>query len=170
LVAVVPQLKAKTILPDTCGDYNVKFDVKTHKNPHQTIEAEPGKAKIVFVENENGAIGLFMYATTRFGVDGAWVGANYDNSYFVVTLEPGVHPLCGDWQSSLKLFNKLLDVSTFTAEAEKVYYYAANVVVTRTATGQSGAAVNYDFSFAPLDEDQGKYRVKAWKLSTLKTK
>ncbi|MGA3080240.1 MAG: hypothetical protein ABSD44_02525 [Terracidiphilus sp.] len=175
LLAAV-QARAKTILPDACGDDSVKFDVKTEQG--QPVPAPPpdGKAQIVFIENENQGLGLGMHATIRFGMDGAWVGANNDNSYFVVNVDPGVHHLCVSWQSSLKMIKKSIDVASFTAEPGKVYYYAANVILTvvRGATGpgvsSGGGGTSIDFNLAPLDEDAGKFRVKAWKLATWKSK
>jgi len=151
-----------TVLPDACGDDKVKFDVSTKS--HQPAPAPPaaGKAQIVFVENENHMLGPFMYATVRFGLDGAWAGANNNNSYFAVTVDPGIHHLCANWQSALPMIKKYIDVASFTAEPGKVYYFAANVIVTPTG----GNNVNYDFNLAQLDDDAGQYRVKAWKLAT----
>jgi len=160
------QAKAKTVLPDACGDDSIKFDVKTETG--KTLPAPPpaGKAQIVFIENENHPIGPFMYATVRFGLDGVWAGANNNNSYFTVTVEPGVHHLCASWQSSLKRLNKSIDVASFTAEADKIYYFAGNVKV--IPVGNDNA--DFTFNLEPLNEDEGKYRVKAWKLATWKTK
>ena len=160
-LAFAAQARA-TVLPDACGDDKVKFDVKTEKGQSAPATPEAGKAQIVFIENENHMIGPFMYATVRFGLDGAWVGANNNNSYFVLPVDPGVHHLCVSWQSALPMLKKSIDVASFTAEPGKVYYFAATVKV--TPTGDNNAT--YDFSLAPLDDDEGKYRVKAWKLAT----
>lgn len=155
-----------TILPDACGDDKVKFDVKTENSKTALAPPEDGKAQIVFIENENHMIGPFMYATVRFGMDGAWAGANNNNSYFTLSVAPGVHHLCASWQSALGRVKKNIDVASFTAEPGKVYYFAAIVKV--TPTGDNNA--NIDFSLSQLDEDEGKYRVKAWKLATWKSK
>jgi hypothetical protein len=160
-LALAVQARA-TVLPDACGDDKVKFDVSTQS--HQPPPAPPaeGKAQIVFVENENHMLGPFMYATVRFGMDGAWVGANSNNSYFVVNVDPGVHHLCVSWQSALPMLKKSVDMASFTAEPGKVYYFAANVKV--IPTGDNTAT--YDFDLSQLDDDAGHYRVKAWKLAT----
>ena len=121
----------------------------------------PGKAQIVFIENENHMLGPFMYATIRFGLDGAWAGANNNNSYFVVPVDPGVHHLCVSWQSALPSLKKSIDVASFTAEPGKVYYFAANVRV--IPVGENAAT--YDFGLSQLDDDAGQYRVKAWKVA-----
>jgi hypothetical protein len=60
------------------------------------------------------------------------------------------------------MLKKSIDVASFTAEPGKVYYFAANVKV--IPTGDNNAT--YDFALSQLDDDQGKYRVKAWKLAT----
>ena len=155
-----------TTLPDACGDDKVKFDVKTEKSETAPAGPAEGNAQIVFIENENHAIGPFMTATVRFGLDGAWAGANNNNSYFTVTVDPGVHHLCVNWQSALKMLKKSIDVASFTAEPGKVYYFAAEVKV--IPVGDNNAT--YDFGLSQLDDDAGKYRVKAWKLATWKSK
>lgn len=168
--------RAKTVLPDACGDDSVKFDVSPLKNVARPGPPPDGKAQIVFVENESQGLGFGMHATIRYGVDGAWAGANNGNTFFVMNVDPGEHHLCVSWQSALKMLKKSIDVTSFTAEAGKVYYYAANITITAVA-GASGPGVtnggggaNVAFALAPLNEDEGKYRVKAWKLATWKTK
>lgn len=151
-----------TILPDSCGDDKVKFDVSTLKGQPAPAAPEAGKAQIVLIENENRMLGPFMYATVRFGLDGAWAGANSNNSYFTVNVDPGVHHLCVSWQSALPMLKKSIDVTSFTAEPGKVYYFAADVKV--IPVGDDSAT--YDFALAQLSDDEGQYRVKAWELAS----
>jgi hypothetical protein len=162
--AIALQARA-TILPDACGDDKVKFNV-TIESSKPSAAPEASKAQIVFIENENHMIGPFMHATVRFGMDGAWVGANNGNSFFTATVDPGVHHLCASWQSAFSTLKKSIDVASFTAEPGKVYYFAADVKV--IPTGENTA--EYNFSLGRLDDDQGKYRVKAWKFATWKSK
>jgi hypothetical protein len=158
-LAFAAQARATT-LPDACGDDKVKFDVKTENS--KTVPAPPtdGKAQIVFIENENQPIGPFMHATVRFGIDGAWVGADNGNSYFALSVDSGVHHLCANWQSVIK--GKNVDLTSFTAEPGKIYYFASNVTV------ESESVVN--FGLSQLNEDEAKYRIKASKFSTWKSK
>ena len=116
----------------------------------------------MFVENENQVIGPFMHATVRFGMDGAWVGANSGNSYFALTVEPGVHHLCASWQSALGNTKKDVDVTSFTAEPGHVYYFAAAVTV--------NSRTSITFGLSQLNEDEGKYLVKGRDLSISKPK
>ncbi|MGD0790976.1 MAG: hypothetical protein ABR920_04325 [Terriglobales bacterium] len=160
-LACAGQLWATT-LPDSCGNDKVKFDVKTEEGQPAPAGPAEGKAQIVFIENENQMIGAFMYATVRFGMDGAWVGANYGNSYFALTVDPGVHHLCASWQSSLGRLKKNVDLTSFTAEPGQVYYFAAQVTV--------ASRDSMIFGLSQLNEDEGKYRVKLSKLSTSKPK
>jgi hypothetical protein len=176
LLASASQIQPKTILPDACGDDGVKFEVTALKNAPAPAPPPDGKAQIVFVENESQGLGFGMHATIRYGLDGSWAGANNGNTFFIANVDPGEHHLCVSWQSALKMLKKSIDVASFTAEAGKVYYYAANITIT-TVAGASGPGVtsggggaNIAFALAPLNEDEGKYRVKAWKLSTWKTK
>ena len=176
-------MRAKTILPDACGDADVKFDVKGEKNQPPPAAAEAGKAQIVFTESGRGV--------ARFGVDGAWVGANDGDSYFAVSVAPGEHHLCMSFQvpalAGGKFKQESVRLLSFTAEAGKVYFFegssgaiggggGGSTYVQNTggapggqwvhSAGTSGMPV---FGFTQLDEDTGKYRLKAWKLATWKT-
>jgi hypothetical protein len=148
-----------TTLPDSCGDDRVKFDVKTEAG--QPLPAGPaeGKALIVFMENQNHMITPFHYATVRFAMDGAWVGANKGDSYFVLAVAPGVHHLCASWQSDLETLKKDVKATSFTAEAGQVYYFAGEIVASRDTL---------IFNFSELNEDEAKYQLKSLRLSTSK--
>jgi hypothetical protein len=155
-----------TVLPDACGDDKVNFDVSTQKNQPAPAPPVAGKAQIVFIENDDKEIGCIALceATTRVGMDGAWVGANNGNSYFVLAVDAGVHHLCASWQSALSMLKKNVDVVSFTAKPGKVYYFAAQIVDT------GGKEVPPTIALSQLNEDEGKYRVKAWNLATWKSK
>jgi hypothetical protein len=149
---------AANTLPDSCGDDKVKFDVATQEGQPLPPAPPEGKAQIVFMQIENQMVTPFSEATIRFGMDGSWVGANNGNSYFALTVDPGVHHLCASWQSVLETFKKNVGLTLFTAEPGKTYYFAAQVTVT--------SRDNVTFALSPLNEDEGKYRLKSSKLST----
>jgi hypothetical protein len=168
------QARAKTVLPDACGDDSVKFDVSTQKDQPAPEPPPAGSAQIVFVEEQNARASFHM-VTVRYGVDGNWVGANYGDSYFVLNVTPGVHHLCVNAQGD----KKAVGMTSFTAEAGKVYSYEASTTVTRsgggmvtmtgahgTSTGMAPGSMSKIFQFNLLSEDEGKYRIKAWKLAT----
>jgi hypothetical protein len=97
-----------------------------------------------------------------------------------LTIAPGLHHLCVNAQGA----KKAVGVTSFTAEAGKIYYYEASTTVTRSgggmvtttaangtmSTGMAPGHLSASFQFNELSEDEGKYRVKAWKLATWKTK
>jgi hypothetical protein len=149
-----------TTLPDSCGDDKVKFDVKTEVGQSAPAGPAEGKAQIIFIETENQMVVPFHSATVRFGMDGAWVGANYSNSHFALTVDPGVHHLCASWQSDIG--KKNVDVTSFTAEPGQVYYFAAAITVNSRSS--------ITFALSQSNEDEAKYRLKTSKLSTSKPK
>jgi hypothetical protein len=63
------------------------------------------------------------------------------------------------------MLNKSIDVASFTAEAGKTYYFAANVKVIPAGENQA----TYDFNLSQLSDDAGQYRLKAWKVATWTT-
>ena len=118
------------------GPDKVQFDVTTDKkqHPEAKAKAEAGKAAVYVFEDERREPNeLFGLVTTRIGVDGQWVGANHGKSYFFFSVDPGSHDLCANWQSSFKMYSKLVSAASLTAEAGKVYYFRA-VVEERTHT------------------------------------
>lgn len=149
-------------LPGSCGSATVKFEVKTRKGPAPPAVPPAGKAQVVLLENENEMIGPFMHVTVRFAMDGSWIGADKGNSYFTVDVAPGKHHLCANWQSAMRRFKKNVDLTSFSAEPGKVYYFAAAVTV------ESQYVVNFDLS--QLNEDEGEYRVKLSEHATSRQK
>jgi hypothetical protein len=158
--AVHASAKDKTILPDACGDDSIKFNVSTNKDQPPPAPPEAGKAQIIFVENYQKPAFTGGLSTTRVGVDGTWVGANEGNSYFVLTVDPGVHHVCVNYQG----MKHDVEVKSFTAESGKIYYFETKLVWI-----SQGHALNHTFELLPLDNDTGSYRLKAWKLATWKT-
>jgi len=157
--------KSKAILPDGCGDDAINFDANWEKDNPGLPALADGKALIVFVETIPDA-GLYARTTTRFGVDGAWVGATKGDAYFTFSVTPGEHDLCASMQSAPSGAKKTFTQSaTLTAEAGKVYYFEAAMNV--IGSQKFGIA---SFDLAQLSEKDGKYRVKAWKFATSKPK
>jgi hypothetical protein len=184
---------AATVLPDACGSDKAKFDVETAKPATPAvIEPVAGKARVVFIEtviNTGYPFGGPNF-TTRFGVDGKWVGAASNNSYFVLDFDPGVHHLCSAVQSSFSAPKDKIGIAKFTAEAGKVYYLdfmitnknssggvhfiqGANSPMAPAGTppppptmvpGQANIDSSNGLGF--LDEDDAKFRIKSSKIST----
>ncbi len=147
-------------LPASCGDARATYKVTDAKASAFSATPPVGKARVVFIERENQMVVPFHYATVRIGMDGAWMGADYNNSYLSFDVEPGEHHLCASWQTHLEKSQKSTDVASFTAEAGKIYYFVAQITITG---GDSVAPVA--FSFNPVDADEGKWRLKSSKLS-----
>jgi hypothetical protein len=182
------QARAKTVLPDACGDDKAQFEVKTEESQPAPAPPPDGKAQIVFVDDDSVKTSGFSFTTFRYGMDGAWMGANKGNSYFVLNVDPGVHHLCVSPQTVSSKGRMTVGIASVNAEPGKVYYLAAQLSVLGGArgayvpptTGANGVITPgrnvgsapgvISLDFVQLDEDSGRYRVKAWKLSTWKTK
>lgn len=136
-----------------CGPGNVSFKVKLDDTQHTPSQPEPGKARIYFI-HESGGAGTLAYPTTKLGIDGAWVGANHDDTYFSVSVAPGEHHLCATLQSSR--VDQRVELAHFTAEAGKVYYYRTRLVLSRSVDL---------LELELIDSDQGKYLVATFPLS-----
>jgi hypothetical protein len=134
-----------------CGPKDAGFGVKLEKNQHTLAQPESGKALVYFIQ-EKGSDSFAV--TTKIGIDGAWVGANKNSSYFAASVEPGEHHVCANVQS---FRGHPVELAHFTAEAGQVYYFNARVVY--------GEAADANLFFAPVDTDQAKYLIAAFPLS-----
>jgi hypothetical protein len=89
-------------LAAACGPANVNYKVNLDRSQHGPIPPEAGKALVYFIHDagipfESLTIG---YPTTKYGVDGSWVGAGHGDSWFAVAVAPGEHHVCTVLQSS----------------------------------------------------------------------
>jgi len=138
--------KPSGVATPACGPKDASFDVMLHKAQHTLAQPEPGKALVYFIQ-EKGAV-------SRIGVDGAWVGANKNSSYFAVSVEPGEHHLCASVQS---FRGRPVGLLHFTAEAGMVYYFSVRVIF--------GEATNPYLFLGAVDSDQAKYLIATLPLS-----
>jgi hypothetical protein len=101
-----------------CGPAETQFDVKVDATQHPTGTPEEGKALVYFFEDWD------LGPTMRVGLDGSWVGATYNKSYFSLSVAPGEHAVCTEWQSGTfkKTAQRVGEAKTFTFEAGKVYF------------------------------------------------
>lgn len=141
-----------------CGPTNIKFDVTTKSPSGPAPSATPGKALVVFLQDD-----LQFTArprpTTRFAIDGTWEGATHSNSYFYVVVAPGEHHVCANWQSSgLVESGRSMAVLHFTAEAGKSYYFRARDI--------AGRDRGTELVLARLDSDEAKLILLSFLLSS----
>ncbi len=140
-----------------CGPENISFDVTLDKSHSLQPNAEPGKATVVFIQDLGTAkFGLGVHLIGRIGIDGSWVGATKDSSYFSVSLGPGEHHICVNLVS--RLLGNPVEFAHFTAEAGKVYYFRSRYIS------------DGNLLLGPVDSDEAKYQVAVFPLSVSKLK
>src|SRR5882762_1272192 len=148
-----------------CGAENTKFDVKTDRSQHPFVKPEPGKALVYFLQDD-AYFQSVPRPTTRFGLDGNWVGATQANAYFYVSVDPGEHHLCADWQSFVG-FNvaQKSAAAHFTAEAGGVYFFVVNDRA--DAAGEHGEQQRpAGMKLSALDSDEGQLLMSKFGFST----
>ena len=163
--AVAQDSPATALETDGCGANEVHFEVKTDKKQHPTAQPDAGKA-LVYVIGASWSDYVTVHIgtpPTRFGVDGAWVGANGYRSYFFFPVEPGDHRLCTNVQARLKGQVKTSTAAiSFTAEAGKTYYF-------RTKTPE-GAETTGEVKLLPVDPAEAQVLLAATSFSTFHLK
>jgi hypothetical protein len=119
-----------------CGPAATEFSVKVDKNQHVATQPEPGKALVYVIAQENPEDSYNVGdITTRVGLDGTWVGANYGQSYLSFSVAPGEHHVCVDWQSTIASRQQLSGAVDVTAEAGKTYYLRTSILASGLAGG-----------------------------------
>jgi hypothetical protein len=132
-----------------CGPMNVRFDVHPAE-PQPLTQPEPGKSLVYVIEVFDRAVNQISRPTLRIGLDGKWAGAVKGDSYLALSVDPGEHHLCTNWQSRLKQFSSKAAFFGLNAESGKVYYLRARII-------EGGS--DFALDFAPVDADEGKYLV-----------
>jgi hypothetical protein len=149
-------LKPPAPLPPACGPQTVFLNVKLDKSQYTLSQPEPGKAQVYFIQDADPQ-GLGVGSVRRIGLDGAWIGANKNSSWFSVSVNPGEHHVCvQDQPISDRFMDNPVGLMHFTAEAGKVYYYRTRLVLSRTVEL---------LELEPIDSDQGKYLIASFPLS-----
>jgi len=147
-----------------CGPDKIKFDVKTNSHQHTVAQPQPGKA-LVYAFEDFPHTGLTIGGvTTKVGLDGTWVGANYDNSYFFFLVDPGDHSLCASVQSSVPGTSKLKAAASLTAEAGKVYYFWTLVLHVSDPNRPT------EVKLEPVDPAEGRLLIASSPFSTSRPK
>lgn len=154
-------------LPPSCGDQEIKFDVKTQKGASPTAGLDAVKAQLVFVETMDKGDKyhhcLACDATTRVAVDGTWIGADHGDSYFAFTIDPGAHSVCVNWQSIASAEGRQFGTLDVNAEAGNIYYFQIAVVVHEEKNPQFSV---YNMTLAPIPPESGSALVQKSALSS----
>jgi hypothetical protein len=134
-----------------CGPRTGSFAVNLDSSQHTQAQPEPGKALVYFIQEKGKDT---FSVTTTIGIDGAWVGANKNSSYFSVSVEPGERHVCANVQS---FRGHPVGLAHFTAEAGKVYYFNARAVY--------GEESSLYLFFGEVDSDEAEYLIAPSPLS-----
>jgi hypothetical protein len=136
-----------------CGPNEMHFDVKTDKTQHPQAPPDAARA-VIYIFSER----ISFDQTYRIGMDGKWMGATHDESYFFFAAEPGEHRLCWDVQKGQDKLSDQGAAVTFTAEAGKAYFF-------RT-TMRGNNEITLRWRFERIDAAEGMFMVSSRPLST----
>jgi hypothetical protein len=157
---------AQNRLASACGPANVNYKVSLDRSQHGPIPPETGKALVYFIHDAGIPDQIFLsgkvtigYPTTKYGVDGSWVGAGHGDSWFAVAVTPGEHHVCTVLQSSF--VGQRVELTHFTAEAGKSYYFRTQLIT-------SGSVELLELEW--VDSDEADYLISLYPMATAKAK
>lgn len=142
-----------------CGPQEQHLQVVKDNNNHTPADMETGKARIIFINQLVIDATLIGHYTEPIGMDGAWVGANHNNSWFSIAVEPGEHHFCS--LIDQRFDSGGIELLHLNVEAHKTYY-----VRSRFLRVNNTVLHNFDL----IDSDQGAYLVSIFPKSEVKVK
>jgi hypothetical protein len=159
-LALAQNQATETAVAPGCGTVDTKFDVKTNSSQHPFAKPEPGKALVYFLQDDTYFQSV-PRPTTRFGIDANWIGATHANSYFYISVNPGEHHLCADWQSFVG-FNvgQKSAAAHFTAVEGQTYFF----LVKNHGGGKEQPPAG--MKFAPVDSDEAQLLMSKFAFSS----
>lgn len=149
------QYADQTRMAAACGPAETSFKVNLDRRQHGPVSPEAGKAQVYFIHVagipfEHLTAG---YPTTKYALDGSWVGAGHGDSWFA--LAPGEHHVCATLQS---LFvDQRVELAHFMAEAGKSYFFRTHLVM-------SGSVELLELD--QIDSDEGGYLIGSYPQAT----
>ena len=149
LVLVYPANSQSQRVPISisCGASSDSTAVYLDSSPHPIAQPGPGKAVIYFIQDVDQPV-ILPYPVVSIGIDGRWVGANENDSYFAVTVEPGWHDLCAAGDPE---FDHLV------AEPGGVYFFHIKIFVAEDGVEFA--------SLAPLRSDDASLLIASYPLA-----
>jgi hypothetical protein len=146
-----------------CGPTDFKFEVKSSDSSHPVTQPAAGKALVYFLQDDK-VFESHPRPTVKWGVDGTWIGATQANTYFYISLDPGEHHLCSEWQTSVIVTaGHQAAAAHFTAEAGQVYYFRAQDFYWKD-TNAASVKLN------PVDSDEAQLLMSKFGFSTSQPK
>jgi hypothetical protein len=139
-----------------CGPDGVQFDVKLGPSEHSIATFDAGKALVYIAQDIGIGDPSGPPVTALVGLDGAWVGANEQNSHLSFSVDPGEHHICVRRNMKYGMLSQMIALSHFTAEPGKVYYFRTRIF----ASGDK-----YFLDFSPIDSDEGLFLISLGPLS-----
>lgn len=151
------QQPSQNRLASSCGPAAVSYKVSLDRSQHGPMPPETGKALVYFIHDAGIAFEQLTigYPTTKYAVDGSWVGAGHGDSWFAVAVAPGEHHVCTVLQSSF--VDQRVELAHFPAEAGKSYFFR-----TRLVMSQSVELLELE----RIDSDEADYLIASYPLAT----
>lgn len=165
--SMICSLQARAQEGPGCGPANIKFDISTSKK-YSLPSVQPGRA-LIYLFQDDVKYGARPRPTTRFAIDGTWIGATHANSFVYAFVDPGDHHLCANWQSDVTPFQfgvskRSTAAAHLTAVAGQTYYFRARDIA---YTDAKGALLSEpEVVLSPLDSDEAQVIINSFSLSS----
>ena len=146
-----------------CGPLKTRFNVHTAKDQHPLVTPDLGRALIYIIQEDEFSVTMLGGFPTRYGLDGEWIGADRDNSYFYLSVGAGEHHICGEWQIDFAHHIRPLSLASFVARPGEAYFFRARVVF---ASGDGQRSIQLE----PVNTEEGKLLIARSAFSVSKSK
>jgi len=148
-------------MASACGRDETSFKVHLDRTKHALGPSAARKAQVYFIYDAGIPFEHLeiAYPTTKYAIDGSWVGAGHGDSWSVVSTAPGEHHVCTTLHSSF--VDQRVELSHFTAEAGKSYFFR-----TRLVTSCSVELL----VFEQIDSDEREYLIASYPMASARAR
>lgn len=135
-----------------CGSDKTKVEVRSESARHPMTDPDAAHALVYIIQtDEFHGISVIGQFTTKYGLDGNWIGGNNKDSYFYAAVDPGTHHLCAEWGMKFRHYVTPLSMAKVVFEPGKSYFFRARAVFFDVhGAGERSIALE------PLEAEEGK--------------
>jgi hypothetical protein len=142
----------------SCGPTSVNLDVEFSREQGSYTQPDLNGTQVYFVQDDE-----YPGYTVKIGLDGTWVGANKNDSYFSLSVALGEHHLCAIVQSKFSA-GKQMAFAHFSAEAGRVLYFRTRFL------GGVKSDIPPHLNLELIDSDEARYLIATSSASISQSK
>jgi hypothetical protein len=148
-----------------CGSEHAKVEVHSESTQHPMTSPDASHALVYIIQTDEFHLYVMGAFTTKYGLDGNWIGGNNKASYFFASVDPGTHHLCAEWGTTFRHYVTPVSIAKVVLQPGKSYFFRARVVFF-SVSGVGERSITLE----PVDAEEGRQLIanSAFSVATIK--